>query len=60
MQLGVDVSEGCVEDDADGCRGEGTAVGVEFDGHGGGGRGVVVGGWGEVAAGVSVGLAAGA
>ena len=57
MELGVDVSEACVENGEDVLPGQGQAVGVEFEGDGGGGGGVVVGRWGEMAGSVSESLA---
>ncbi len=57
VQLGVDVSKGCVEHREDGVMGQWNAIGVEFDDYGGGGAGVVIGGWGKIAGGVSMRLA---
>lgn len=53
MELGIDISKGCIEYDDDVRAREGEAVGVEFEGYGGVWGGVVVWRLGEVAKGVS-------
>lgn len=53
MELGVNVSEGCIEDGENVLWGYRPTVGVEFEDYGGGRGRIVVRGWGEVAGGVS-------